>query len=352
MATIPTLPGITSKMIRTKRINTHVLLSGPDDGIPVIFVHGNFSAAAYWEEIMLSLPRAYRAIAPDLRGYGDTEDLLIDATQGAHDWAEDLKALSDELGDQPGHLVGWSAGASAIMQFTLQYPQLVSSLTFVNPVSPYGFGGTKDISGTPCYDDYAGSGGGVVNPEFVSRIKAGDRSADDPNCPRSVINAYYYKPPFQAAREEEFLDAAMLEKMGEDRYPGDYTPSPNWPNVAPGKWGPTNAVSPKYFNASPIAEMTFKPPVLWVRGDSDQIVSDTSLFDFGTLGQLGFVPGWPGADVYPPQPMVSQTRAVLDRYQANGGEYREVVIPDTAHSPHIEKPEVFLEEFVAFLEKA
>lgn len=349
MSTVPTLPGITSKMVPTSRLNTHVLFSGPDDGIPVVFIHGNFSAATYYEETMLAMPDKFRCIAPDLRGYGDTEDKLIDGTRGARDWAEDLKALSDTLGDKPAHLVGWSMGGAAIMQFALDYPELVASLTLISPVSPYGFGGTKDVNGTPCYEDFAGSGGGTVNPEFVKRIQAGDRSADDPNSPRNVINTFYYKGGYKAAREEAFLDAALLERTGTDRYPGDLTPSANWPNVAPGALGPINAGAPKYFNVSGIVNLPQKPPVLWVRGDGDQIVSDTSFFDFGTLGQFGFVPGWPGADVFPPQPMVSQTRAVLDTYKANGGQYTELVL-DAGHAPHIEKPEEFLKAFVAFLE--
>lgn len=351
MSTVTTLSGITSKMVRTSRINTHVLFSGPEGGIPVIFVHGNFSAATYWEETMLALPEKYRCIAPDLRGYGDTEDLLIDGTRGAKDWSDDLKALSDEIGDKPGHLVGWSLGAAVLMQFALDYPNLVASLSFISPVSPYGFGGTKGVEGTPCYQDFAGSGGGVVNPEFVRRIKESDRSEEDPNSPRNVINAFYYKPPFRARREEDFLSAALLEKMGDDRYPGDMTPSENWPNVAPGKWGPINATAPKYFNTSGITDIPQKPPILWVRGDADMIVSDNSMFDFGALGKLELVPGWPGEDVYPPQPMVSQMRAVLDKFQANGGNYQELVIADAAHGPHIEKPGDFMAAFSTFLEE-
>jgi pimeloyl-ACP methyl ester carboxylesterase len=349
MPTVPTLPGIQSQMVQTARINTHVLTCGDPDGTPVVFIHGNFSSATYFEELMLSLPAGYRAIAPDLRGYGDTEDLLIDGARGARDWSDDLKALSDVYGDKPAHLVGWSAGAAAIMQFHLDYPELVSSLTLISPVSPYGFGGTKGTDGIPTYDDFAGSGGGVVNPEFVQRIKDQDRSADDPNSPRNVITAFYYKAPFQSEREEDFLSAALLEKMGDDRYPGDMTPSENWPNVAPGKWGPINALSPKYYNVSHIAESAQKPPILWVRGDADMIVADVSMFDFGGLGKMGFVPGWPGEEVFPPQPMVSQMRAVLDAYQAKGGSYKEVVIADTAHSPHLEKPEEFTTAFFAHI---
>ncbi len=349
MPTVPTLPGITSKMIATPRLNTHVLFSGPDDGVPVVFIHGNFSAATYWEETMLALPAGYRGIAPDLRGYGDSEDKLVNGKRGMRDWADDLKALSDALGPKPAHLVGWSLGGGVLLQFMLDHPQLVASLTLVCPVSPYGFGGTKGLDGTPCYTDFAGSGGGTVNPEFVKRIQAQDRSADDPNSPRNVINTFYYKAGFKAQREEAFLSAALLERTGTERYPGDLTPSANWPNVAPGQWGPINAGSPKYGNLAGIVDLAQKPPILWVRGDSDQIVSDNSFFDFGTLGKLGFVPGWPGDDVFPPQPMVSQTRAVLEQYQAKGGSFQEVVIADAAHSPHIEKPAEFLAALTAHI---
>ncbi len=350
MPTVPTLPGIISRMVPTPRIKTHVLLSGPANGIPVVFIHGNFSAATWYEETMLALPDKYRGIAPDLRGYGDTEDLLIDATRGARDWSDDLKALSDQLGERPGHLVGWSLGAAPVMQFAQDYPELTASITFINPVSPYGFGGTKGLDGEPCYDDFAGCGGGSGNPEFVKRIQENDRSEDDPNSPINVINTFLFKPPFRAEREADYLSASMLERIGEDRYPGDLVPSDNWPNVAPGVWGPINAGTPKYFNGSSIVDMPTKPPVLWVRGDSDQIVSDMSMFDFGTLGQLGAVPGWPGEDVFPPQPMVGQMRAVLDKYQANGGTYEEFVVEDCGHSPLIEKPAIFREKLIAFLD--
>jgi pimeloyl-ACP methyl ester carboxylesterase len=79
------------------------------------------------------------------------------------------------------------------------------------------------------------------------------------------------------------------------------------------------------------------------------IVSDNSMFDLGALGKLEFVPGWPGDEVYPPQPMVSQTRGVLEQYAASGGHFQEHVIQDTAHAPHIEKPDEFNALLHAFL---
>lgn len=47
--------------------------------------------------------------------------------------------------------------------------------------------------------------------------------------------------------------------------------------------------------------------------------------------------------------MVSQMRALLDEYAAQGGHYREEVIADCGHSPHVEKPDAFCQLFSAFL---
>jgi pimeloyl-ACP methyl ester carboxylesterase len=156
------------------------------------------------------------------------------------------------------------------------------------------------------------------------------------------MNNFYWKPPFKSAREEELLSSLLSEHIGDKEYPGDMTPSANWPNVAPGVWGPANALSPKYAgDVTRLYRINPKPPVLWIRGSHDQIISDQSLFDLGTLGALGVIPGYPGVEVYPSQPMISQTRAVLDQYKAHGGDYQEVVIEDTGHTPFIEKPAEF-----------
>ena len=157
MSSVPTLPGISSKMIDTPRIQTHVLFSGPETGTPVVFLHGNASSATYWEEIMLALPAGFRGIAPDLRGYGDTEDKLIDATRGAMDWVDDVLALMDVLKIEKAHFAGHSMGGTLVFNLVAAAPDRVLSGTVVNPGSPYGFGGSKGVDGQPCYDDCAGS---------------------------------------------------------------------------------------------------------------------------------------------------------------------------------------------------
>jgi pimeloyl-ACP methyl ester carboxylesterase len=345
---------ITRRHVQTARIETHVYEAGPASGTPVLFVHGNASSAVFWEETLLALPAGFRGIAPDLRGYGDTEDKLIDATRGCQDWADDLVALMDALGAIRFHTVGHSLGGSVLWTLIASVPQRVISATLAAPGSPYGFGGTRGLNGEACAPDFAGSGGGTVNREFARLLGEGYRGTEHANVsPRIVMNAFYWKPPFVPAREEALLSSLLSEKTGDQKYPGDMTPSEHWPMVAPGVYGPINALSPKYVGDSVkrLIAATPKPPVLWLRGADDQIVSDTSLFDLNFLGQLGAVPGWPGAETHPPQPMVGQTRAVLEAYQQHGGEYQEIVLKECGHTPYLEHPEAFNAAFHKLLSR-
>ena len=343
--------GVTAGTVETPRLPTHLLQSGSESGVPVLLVHGNASSSLFFDETLAALPDRYRGLAPDLRGFGGSGTKPLDATRGLRDFSDDLRSLVETLELGRVHLVGWSAGGTVAMQYAIDNPGGVASLTLVDPMSPYGFGGTKDAAGTPCWPDYAGSGGGTANPEFVRRLAEGDRSDDDPNSPRNVMNSFYFMPPFRAEREEVYLSSMLSTKVGEDNYPGDATGSENWPNVAPGARGMNNAISPKYCDLGDLVRVEPRPEVLWIRGADDAIVSDTSLLDFGFLGRLDAVPGWPGDDVYPPQPMVAQTRALLDKYAAAGGAYREEVIPDCGHTPHVERPDEFRRLLFGFLEE-
>jgi pimeloyl-ACP methyl ester carboxylesterase len=350
--------GISSRDVSTPRLTAHLLECGPEDGVPVLFVHGNVASSRFFEETLAALPPHYRGLAPDLRGFGRSEPKPVDATRGMRDLSDDLYDLIEALGytkERKIHLVGWSLGGGVVMQYAIDHPDEVVSLTLSCPIPPYGMGGTKDIIGTPCWPDYAGSGGGLVNLNFVRFLEQslGDdpQNPDNPSSPRNVMNTTYFKPPFRVSRErEEILVSEILRtKVGDYNYPGDRVPSPNWPRVAPGRWGIVNAFSPKYCDLSAFAEIEPRPDVLWVRGADDRTVSDTSAADFAYLGKIGIVPDLPGEEAYPPQPMVSQIRALFDEYAAGGGGYREEVFADCGHSPHIEKPDAFREVLIEFL---
>lgn len=351
--TVPTLNGIEARTVETGRLRTRVLFSGPQDGVPVLFLHGNLASATWWEETMLRLPKGFRGIAPDQRGYGEADpEAKIDARRGLGDLADDAVALLDHLGIERAHVVGSSLGGAVVWHLLACYPKRLRSAVLVAPGSPYGYGGTKDERGTPCFPDFAGSGAGLVNPELVRRLAAGDRSTESPFSPRAALRNLVFGPPFVPAREEDLVSATLAVHLGERDYPGDFVPSPNWPFVAPGVWGPNNALSPKYVvPTQEIVASEPKVPVLWIRGGKDLAVSDAAASDPGNLGRMGLLPGWPGMEVYPPQPMLKQTRYVLEEYAKAGGTYGEVVLPGSGHVPFLDDPAGFDRSFHAHLLK-
>jgi pimeloyl-ACP methyl ester carboxylesterase len=344
------LPGIRQHKINTGRLETAYLETGTGN-VPVVLVHGNCSSSLFFQDMMLALAAAgnYHVYAPDMRGYGESETLPVAATRGVQDFSDDLAAFARAMGLSGFHLLGWSLGGNVVMQYVIDYPGTVRSLILESVGSPFGFGGSKGADGTPTWPDFAGSGGGTANPEFVRLLAEGDRG-DSQFSPRTTMNTLYFKPTFRPSpeREEMYLTSLLTTRVTPGNYPGDMTGSQNWPNVAPGTVGVNNALSPKYLNQADFADAAQKPPVLWIHGADDQIVSDTSLLDFGFLGQLGAVPGWPGAELYPPQPMKAQVRTVLEAYKANGGSYQEVMLADCGHSPHIEKHDEVLKLLLAF----
>ncbi len=346
---------ITAHIAHTPRLRIHYLSKGPQDGIPVIFVHGNLSSSLLWDETLAALPNGYRAFAIDMRGFGDTEAKPLDATRGMGDFADDLRGFVETLGlSQPAHLVGHSTGGGVIMHYALNHPAAVASLTLAASVSPYGFGGTKDTQGSPINDDYAGSGAGLISPEMLARLKEKDSSSDSDFSPRNVMKGFYWKPEYQIAaeREDAFVEAILKTAVGDENFPGDVATSENWPGVGPGTMGVNNALSGKYLNLSELLNIAPKPPILWLHGSDDLVVSDGSFWDSGILGKLGMMPDWPGDDIYPAQPMKQQIRAFLTQYEANGGQTSEVELADSGHSPFIDQPTAFQKAFFGFLASA
>jgi pimeloyl-ACP methyl ester carboxylesterase len=276
---VPVIEGITARTVTTDRLTTRVLFAGPDDGIPVLFIHGNFSSATWWEETMVALPPQYRAIAPDQRGYGASEPgAKADATRGMGDFVDDALALMDQLGHDRFHLVGNSLGGLVAWWMMADSPKRLISVTLPGPGSPFGFGGTKDARGTPTTDDFAGSGGGLINPILLQGIVDGDRTSISDFSPRGVMRRLVWGPSFVPDREDALIDAMFDVKLGERFLPGDHEISPNWPYVRPGKWGAVNAMSPRYVGnlVDRILAAEPKVPVLWIYGAEDVAVSNSA----------------------------------------------------------------------------
>ena len=345
------LDGVSAHTTVTERLRMHWLQYGPDDGEPVVLVHGNLSTGRFFEHLLPGAPARYRFVVPDMRGFGRSEPLALDATRGLRDWSDDIRSLVVALGIQaPIHLVGWSTAGAAVSHYATDFGG-VASLTYVDPVSPFGFGGVH-ADGTPCFADWSGSGGGTANPDFVARLRDGDTSADSPSSPRNVLNGSYWNPAHREPpqREDLLVEEILLSLVGDAGYPGDASGSPNWPGTAPGTTGILNALSPKYCRWTDLLDLEPKPAVLWTHGRQDIVVADGSAWEMGTLGAAGVVPGWPGPEIYPPQPMVTQIRTLLERYAAAGGKVSVELFDGSGHGPIFDAAERWKQVFFGFLE--
>ena len=344
--------------VPTSRLRTHVLTAGPGDAPVLVLVHGNVSSARFFAPAMSVLGGQYRCLAPDLRGFGLSETVPADARRGVRDFADDLHALLTESGlvpaGQPVHLLGWSLGGGVVLQYAIDHPGAVASIVLESPMSPYGFGGTRDPGGTPCWPDFAGSGGGTANPELVRRIAEGDRRRDDPTSPRQVLTTLYGKPPF--------------------RQPGPARGRAGRRDAADGHRG--RLLSRRRGSLPELAGNRARHPgrqqrdlaavLRRVRLRADHRPAGRALGArrqrpdrVGRLARRPRLPrpdrrgaGLAGGRVYPPQPMVSQMRGVLDRYRAAGGRYEERVLADCGHSPHLEQPAEFQALVGEFLREA
>lgn len=303
---------------------------------------------------MVKLPPRYRAIAPDQRGFGAADPAIkVNSTRGMRDFVEDAIALMDHLGYEGFHLAGNSLGGLVAWWFMADAPGHLLSVTLPGAGSPYGFGGTRDAHGTPTNDDFAGSGGGLLNPILIQGLLDDDHGTDMPFSPRNVLRLLVWGPPHIPDREDDLLEAMFQVHIGDRDLPGDKQASPNWPYVKPGVWGATNAMSPKY--AGDLVERILaaqnKIKVLWIYGADDVAVSNSAASDPGTWGPTGRLPGFPGADRYPPQPMMEQIRTLLDAYAASGGYYEEIAVEDSGHVPFITHQDEFNRVFHAFLDQ-
>lgn len=335
----------TAKVVQTPHMDISVLTCGDPKSETILFIHGNLSSSNFWAQTMTALQDEFGCIAPDLRGFGATEPLKIDATLGLDDMAGDLFALTDLLARSRFHVVGHSMGGGVAMKMMLMRPETLQSVTLVNTISPYGYSGSIDEKGTPCHPDGSPGGAGYVNAELVRRLAMGDRSQESAFSPRNVLSQLYFKAPFTPRNFEALLNSMLSTRIGDDWYPGNAVKSDCGSGFAPGERGIVNAMSRRYFDASGIVKIQPKPPVLWIRGTEDLIVCDqcqSTNTDPEAADREGQAPA-------PLQPMIRQTRCALEAYRNEGGTVIEHPIENAGHTPFLEKPAEFNRALVQFV---
>lgn len=120
--------------VEANGLRFHALAAGPARGRLVLLLHGFPEYSRSWRHQLPALARAgYRAVAPDLRGYAETDK------RGPYDLAtlvEDLAALVRALGDERAAVVGHDWGGAIAWMAAHRHPEVVERLALLNAPHP------------------------------------------------------------------------------------------------------------------------------------------------------------------------------------------------------------------------
>jgi pimeloyl-ACP methyl ester carboxylesterase len=136
----PAMPEVTHRMIETNGVRTHLAEQG--EGPLVILCHGFPECWYSWRHQLPALAKAgFRAVAPDLRGYGrsaapeETEKYTILDDLG------DIVSLVDALDAKQAVIAGHDVGATIAWQAALLRPDIFRAVIALSvPFRPRGFG--------------------------------------------------------------------------------------------------------------------------------------------------------------------------------------------------------------------
>ena len=120
---------------RVNGVRIHYQEAGEETAPPIILIHGFISSNLIWSHVLAPFARAgFRAIAPDLPGYGYS-DKPADAQYTIAEQARAVIGLMDRLGIQKAVIAGASYGGAIAATIALDYPERVEKLILVGAVT-------------------------------------------------------------------------------------------------------------------------------------------------------------------------------------------------------------------------
>ena len=114
-------------MTRVQINNIELAYTDTGIGRPIVFIHGYPFNRSLWTEQIPSLSNGYRVIAPDLRGFGDSDASSQDIST-MNQLAADVAGLMDHLEIPSATIAGLSMGGYVVLAFYKQFPSRVRAL--------------------------------------------------------------------------------------------------------------------------------------------------------------------------------------------------------------------------------
>lgn len=135
----PEIPGAQQRTVTIQShdagpFDVHYYEAG--DGPPVLLMHGWPQDAWCWRSVIPLLADRYRLVAPDLRGFGQTDAPEGGSYNGLTIGADAI-ALLDALEIERAHLIGHDWGGFAAFAAAIAAPQRIASLVVLNTSPPW-----------------------------------------------------------------------------------------------------------------------------------------------------------------------------------------------------------------------
>lgn len=113
-----------------KPVPLHHEVLGDAKGLPIVLLHGFPYDGRMWKAAAEALAKAgYRAIVPDLRGFGKTP---CQPTASMAEMAADVSGLLEALGVRRAVVLGFSMGGYVALQMAIRHADQVAGLVLVD----------------------------------------------------------------------------------------------------------------------------------------------------------------------------------------------------------------------------
>jgi pimeloyl-ACP methyl ester carboxylesterase len=123
---------VESRYIETSFGKTHVLITGPENGEPIVLFHGFGFSSTVWLENIQALSEHYRVHAADFPG-DINKSISIRPIRNKQECAEWFTELLKGLGVEKVHIGGHSYGGFIAMVLAAKIPERIGKLIIMSP---------------------------------------------------------------------------------------------------------------------------------------------------------------------------------------------------------------------------